>query len=135
MHCNRYNLDPNRMWSTYRAEGSSEQQNVGFRLVRSVVLPSSALLHAQVAPLKLSQSSVLGEVSGVVLGKDDVSVLVLAVLVLLRVFNLLGEQIRKDMLATTLPFHVPVHTTLLTFVAIFINELATINYPFWMNLL
>jgi hypothetical protein len=84
-----------RLSNSYRAKGSSEQQNVGLGLVRSVVLPSSALLDTQVAPLELSQSSVLGEVSGVILGEDDVSVLVLAVLVLLRVFNLLRRTNSK----------------------------------------
>lgn len=60
-----------------------------------VVLPASALLNSQVSPLKLRQSSVLGKVSCMILGENDVSVLELAVLVLLRVFNLLFTKKRK----------------------------------------
>mgnify|MGYP006182664641 CR=1 FL=1 len=57
-------------WSvrSYRAEGSSEQENVRLGLVARVVLPTATLLNTDVSPLELSQSSVLGEVSGRVLG-------------------------------------------------------------------
>ena len=62
---------------------------MGLGLVARVVLPTATLLNTNVSPLELSQSSVLGEVSGRVLGQNDVSVLVLAILVLLGVFDLL----------------------------------------------
>ncbi len=62
---------------------------MGLGLVACVVLPAATLLDTNVSPLKLRQSSVLGEVSGRILGQDYVSVLVLSILVLLRVFYLL----------------------------------------------
>lgn len=62
---------------------------MGFGLVACIVLPAATLLDANVSPLKLSQSSVLGEVSRGILRQDNVSVLILSILVLLRVFYLL----------------------------------------------
>jgi hypothetical protein len=60
--------------------------------VGRVVFPSAALLDAEIAPLKLCQSAVLRQVSGMVLGQNNMPVLKLSVLVLLRILDLLCQK-------------------------------------------
>jgi len=70
------------------AERSAEKEDVGLGSVARIVLPPAALLHPQSAPLNVGQGAVLGQRLGRLLRKNNMSVLELAVLVLLRVFNL-----------------------------------------------
>jgi len=56
--------------------------------VARIVLPAAGLLHAQRAPLGVTEGAVLGDLLGSLLRKDHVPVLELAVLVLLRVVDL-----------------------------------------------
>jgi hypothetical protein len=65
---------------------------MGLGPVARVVLPATALLYTNVSPLDLGQSSVLGQVSRMLLGEDYVPVLELAVLVLLGVVDLIKDK-------------------------------------------
>lgn len=73
-----------------RAQGPAKQQDVGLGPVARVVLPPARLLHTKVAPFDIGKRAVLGQRLGRILRQDNVSVLELAVLVLLRVLNLRG---------------------------------------------
>ena len=82
-----------RMVVTYSTQRSSEKKDVGLGSVTCVVLPSAGLLNTQAAPLSIGKGTVLWDGSlGSLLGKDDVSVLELPVLVLLGIVNLQGNN-------------------------------------------
>ena len=70
----------------------AEQQDVGLGLVAGIVLPAAALLDPQATPLRVRQSTILGQSFGRLLRQNDVTVLELAVLVLLRVLDLGGKE-------------------------------------------
>jgi hypothetical protein len=66
----------------------AKQKDVRFWFVASIVLPTPALLNPQSTPLGIRQSAVLREPLSSLLWQYHMAVLKLAVLVLLRVFNL-----------------------------------------------
>ena len=68
----------------HRVQSTTEEQDVGFRLVEHVVFPSSALLDAQVPPLGLGHQ-VVGHSLDHIRRQMHVSVLVLAIVVLVAV--------------------------------------------------
>ena len=64
-----------------------------FGFVAGVVLPPATLLHTDISPLELSQSSILGKISGRVLGENNMPVFEFTILVFLRVFDLLKSSV------------------------------------------
>lgn len=72
----------------YRAERSAEKEDVGLRAVIRIVLPSSALLHTNAAPLNLRHHTTLWQRLCHFLREDDMTVLEFGILVFVRVINL-----------------------------------------------
>eukprot|EP00325_Prymnesiales_sp_UTEX-LB-985_P002982 CAMPEP_0174713484 /NCGR_PEP_ID=MMETSP1094-20130205/14137_1 /TAXON_ID=156173 /ORGANISM="Chrysochromulina brevifilum, Strain UTEX LB 985" /LENGTH=163 /DNA_ID=CAMNT_0015912665 /DNA_START=106 /DNA_END=595 /DNA_ORIENTATION=+ len=79
-----------------RAQRPTHEQDVGLRTMDHVVHPATALLHADATPLALREHPALGRILGNMLRENDVAVLELAVVVLLRVFDLLSHLICRD---------------------------------------
>jgi len=73
------------------AEGPPEQQDEGLRVVDLVVDPPARLLHANLAPLVLQQETLGRQLLVELAGQQNVAVLILIVLILLAVFNVVGE--------------------------------------------
>ena len=72
-------------------EWSSKQQDEGLWSMNFVVHPATWLLNSKLAPLFFEQETVAGHLLVGSSGKEDMSIFVFVVLVLLRVLNLIGE--------------------------------------------
>lgn len=71
---------------------STEQQDVGFRLVDHVMNPAVTLLHADVSPFRLGHQVRLGHAGGDLLRQDDVPILERLVEVFVAVVDVVGRH-------------------------------------------
>jgi hypothetical protein len=73
------------------ADGSSEEEDVGFGSVNLIMSPASALLNTKTSPLLFAEESSLGHLLEDVLWEDNVPILIEVIKVLVRVLDLVWE--------------------------------------------